>query len=217
MEESPSRFRRSDEPDFNLREWALKAQISRENTNSRRFSASNIRSFREDNRSFRSQFTISSTASSPGYTIKGNSLSLSLLNMLYLSLSHTFFICRWNRPIEILVYNCSQRYIIETRNYEREMVYQRFFFLYSSSGSFKSWFLLVLNCIQPIGRMSCMQHYRQDQAILEWRPFRRTKLFLIQSGMKQRSIYATHYQGKFQWSACLLKHLAADICVTWTE
>lgn len=70
MEESPSRFRRSDEPDFNLREWALKAQISRENTNSRRFSASNIRSFREDNRSFRSQFTISSTASSPGYTIK---------------------------------------------------------------------------------------------------------------------------------------------------
>ncbi|XP_057491434.1 uncharacterized protein LOC130777181 [Actinidia eriantha] len=57
--------------DFNLRDWAVKAKmVSRENTNSRRFSASYIRSFREDTRSFRSNITISSTASSPGYTLK---------------------------------------------------------------------------------------------------------------------------------------------------
>ncbi|XP_012077938.1 uncharacterized protein LOC105638704 isoform X2 [Jatropha curcas] len=56
------------QPDFNLREWALRAQISRENTKSRRFSGSHIRtSFREDARSFRSNITISSTPSSPGY------------------------------------------------------------------------------------------------------------------------------------------------------
>ncbi|KAG6716264.1 hypothetical protein I3842_04G040700 [Carya illinoinensis] len=59
-----------DESEFSLREWALKARTSRENTNSRRFSASNIRSFREDTRSFRSNITISSTASSPGYSLK---------------------------------------------------------------------------------------------------------------------------------------------------
>ncbi|XP_050230558.1 uncharacterized protein LOC126679551 isoform X2 [Mercurialis annua] len=57
--------------DFSLREWGLKAQISRENTRSRRFSGSHIRSFREDAaRSFRSSITISSTASSPGYPLK---------------------------------------------------------------------------------------------------------------------------------------------------
>lgn len=58
---------------FSLREWGLKARISRENTLSRRFSASHIRSFQEDNNgapSFRSNITISSTASSPGYTIR---------------------------------------------------------------------------------------------------------------------------------------------------
>ncbi|KAJ6364829.1 hypothetical protein OIU76_029740 [Salix suchowensis] len=55
---------------FNLREWAFKAQNSRENTRSRRFSGSNIRSFREDARSFRSNTTISSTASSPGYSLR---------------------------------------------------------------------------------------------------------------------------------------------------
>ncbi|XP_044506936.1 uncharacterized protein LOC123226476 isoform X2 [Mangifera indica] len=59
-----------DPPDFNLREWALKARLSRDNANSRRFSASHIRSFREDAPSFRSNFTISSTASSPGYTLR---------------------------------------------------------------------------------------------------------------------------------------------------
>ncbi|KAM7524194.1 hypothetical protein LguiA_014096 [Lonicera macranthoides] len=74
MEQSPlSSSRRRDESEFmNLREWGLKARmISRENTRSRRFSASNISSLREDAaRSFRSNFTISSTASSPGYTLK---------------------------------------------------------------------------------------------------------------------------------------------------
>ncbi|XAR51554.1 hypothetical protein NMG60_11006215 [Bertholletia excelsa] len=62
---------RRDEPDLNLREWAVKARlVSRESTNSRRFSASSIRSFREDTRSFRSNITISSTASSPGYLLR---------------------------------------------------------------------------------------------------------------------------------------------------
>lgn len=46
----------------------LKAQIiSRENTKSRRFSASSLKSFRDDERCLRSTTTISSTASSPGY------------------------------------------------------------------------------------------------------------------------------------------------------
>ncbi|KAH9622735.1 hypothetical protein KSS87_018578 [Heliosperma pusillum] len=60
---------RSNEQEFNLKEWHLRARISKENTsNSRRYSSSYIRSFREDSsRSFRSNFTISSTASSPGY------------------------------------------------------------------------------------------------------------------------------------------------------
>ncbi|OVA05029.1 hypothetical protein BVC80_1211g102 [Macleaya cordata] len=69
---TPSSGRRQhDESEFNLREWALKARnISRENTSSRRFSAPNIRSFRElETKSFRSNTTISSTASSPGYTL----------------------------------------------------------------------------------------------------------------------------------------------------
>uniref|UniRef100_A0A2N9GGM9 Uncharacterized protein n=1 Tax=Fagus sylvatica TaxID=28930 RepID=A0A2N9GGM9_FAGSY len=68
MEQSRAR----DDSEFNLREWAVKARITRENRNSRRFSASNIRSFREDTRSsFRSNVTnISSTASSPGYPLK---------------------------------------------------------------------------------------------------------------------------------------------------
>ncbi|XP_076950765.1 uncharacterized protein LOC143623831 isoform X2 [Bidens hawaiensis] len=59
-------------PDQYLKEWGVKARmISRENTMSRRFSASHISSFRDDvSKSFRSNFTISSTASSPGYTLK---------------------------------------------------------------------------------------------------------------------------------------------------
>ncbi|CAO2817208.1 unnamed protein product [Amaranthus hypochondriacus] len=57
--------------DFNLKEWHLRARISRDNTSSRRHSASYIRSFREESKSsFTSNFTISSTASSPGYQIK---------------------------------------------------------------------------------------------------------------------------------------------------
>lgn len=58
--------------DQDLKEWGVKARIiSRDNTISRRFSSSNITSFREDAcKSFRSNFTISSTASSPGYSLK---------------------------------------------------------------------------------------------------------------------------------------------------
>ncbi|KAI3462521.1 hypothetical protein Pfo_019184 [Paulownia fortunei] len=70
MEQSSFGSRQHDEPAFSLKEWALKARISRENTSSRRFSASNLKSFREDARSFRSNMTISSTASSPGYTVR---------------------------------------------------------------------------------------------------------------------------------------------------
>ncbi|KAM3250167.1 putative protein isoform X1 [Capsicum chacoense] len=66
MEES----RKQDESEFNLREWALKAKLNREKTNSRRYSASYIRSFREEAKSFRSNVTISSTASSPGYALR---------------------------------------------------------------------------------------------------------------------------------------------------
>ncbi|KAF7820005.1 mental retardation GTPase activating protein [Senna tora] len=64
-----SRRRDLDDSDFSLKEWAAKARISRDNTNSRRFSSSSSY-FREDTRSFRSNFTISSTASSPGYAFK---------------------------------------------------------------------------------------------------------------------------------------------------
>jgi hypothetical protein len=69
--------RKRDESDFNVREWTMKARISRENNNninSRRYSASYMRSFREDTRSHRSNITISSTASSPGYPFKGTFL-----------------------------------------------------------------------------------------------------------------------------------------------
>lgn len=67
---SMEQSRKQDESEFNLREWALKAKLNREKTNSRRYSASYIRSFREEARSFRSNVTISSTASSPGYTLR---------------------------------------------------------------------------------------------------------------------------------------------------
>ncbi|XP_021887977.1 uncharacterized protein LOC110807224 isoform X3 [Carica papaya] len=71
LHHSSSRRRDEGAETFNLREWAFKARmIGGENANSRRFSASNIRSFREDARSFRSSITISSTASSPGYPLK---------------------------------------------------------------------------------------------------------------------------------------------------
>lgn len=73
MAQSPLNSRPRDElAESNLREWTLKARmISRENTKSRRFSSSYIRSFREDSRSFRSNITISSsTASSPGYNLR---------------------------------------------------------------------------------------------------------------------------------------------------
>ncbi|KAJ0726234.1 hypothetical protein HanPI659440_Chr12g0467991 [Helianthus annuus] len=58
--------------DQDLKDWGVKARmISRDNTMSRRFSASHITSFRDEaSKSFRYNFTISSTASSPGYTLK---------------------------------------------------------------------------------------------------------------------------------------------------
>nr|AAM64500.1 putative protein with poly glutamic acid stretch [Arabidopsis thaliana] len=66
---------RGDEHEFmNLREWYRRARLIRENPSSRRFSASYIGSFREDHHksSFRTTNfnNISSTASSPGYTLK---------------------------------------------------------------------------------------------------------------------------------------------------
>ncbi|XP_061364368.1 uncharacterized protein LOC133307821 [Gastrolobium bilobum] len=70
IQSSPYSYKKQDDSDFNLTEWAVKARISRENTKSRRYSASYIRSFREDTKSFRSNITISSTASSPGYPFK---------------------------------------------------------------------------------------------------------------------------------------------------
>lgn len=74
MEQSSCSSRRYDEPELSLREWGVKARVSRENTASRRYSASYIRGFGEDSRSFRSNITIYSTASSPGYCLKGTSL-----------------------------------------------------------------------------------------------------------------------------------------------
>ncbi|KAL3630326.1 hypothetical protein CASFOL_023310 [Castilleja foliolosa] len=71
MEKTYFGSKRHNEPDeFDLKEWTLKAKIGRENTNSRRFSASNLKSFRENEKCFRSNITISSTVSSPGYTIR---------------------------------------------------------------------------------------------------------------------------------------------------
>ncbi|KAK3212118.1 hypothetical protein Dsin_016824 [Dipteronia sinensis] len=94
MEQSRAR----DETEFNLREWGLKARISRETTISRRFSASNITSFREDTcRSFRSNFTISSTASSPGYPCLRGFIFLSLLIHI-LFFSFFFF---WSQSFHI--------------------------------------------------------------------------------------------------------------------
>ncbi|KVI02817.1 uncharacterized protein LOC112513466 [Cynara cardunculus var. scolymus] len=61
---------RNQEPDF--KEFGVKARIvSRDNTISRRFSSSRVTSFREDAcKMFPPTATVSSTASSPGYSIK---------------------------------------------------------------------------------------------------------------------------------------------------
>ncbi|AAF32457.1 unknown protein [Arabidopsis thaliana] len=61
---------RGEELEFNLREWARQGHLTREDQSSRRFSASCIRSFREDHKSCTTNVTISSTASSPGYSLK---------------------------------------------------------------------------------------------------------------------------------------------------
>ncbi|KAL6507577.1 hypothetical protein OROGR_023772 [Orobanche gracilis] len=71
MEQSSLGTMQQDEPDFILKERGLKAKISRENTRSRRFSESNLKIFGENAKSFRSNVTISSTASSPGYSLNG--------------------------------------------------------------------------------------------------------------------------------------------------
>jgi hypothetical protein len=69
---SPYNSMKQDHSEFNLTEWGMKSRIiSRENTKSRRYSASIIRSFREDTKSFRTNIIFSSTSSSPGYTLKG--------------------------------------------------------------------------------------------------------------------------------------------------
>ncbi|CAL1390727.1 unnamed protein product [Linum trigynum] len=77
MENPQISSRRRDEmPESSLRDyWGVRSQLSRDTIrSSRRFSGSHIRSFREEAnnaKSFRSsQFTISSTASSPGYPFK---------------------------------------------------------------------------------------------------------------------------------------------------
>ncbi|WZY83224.1 hypothetical protein YC2023_029608 [Brassica napus] len=55
---------RGKELEFNLQEWSRKGHFTRETPSSRRFSASS----REDRKSSRTTFTISSTLSSPGYS-----------------------------------------------------------------------------------------------------------------------------------------------------
>ncbi|CDY38136.1 BnaC02g06370D [Brassica napus] len=67
-----------EEPEFmNLREWDRRARFIRETPPSRRFSASYVGSFREDYHKSSSRTNvnnISSTASSPGYSIKGEEI-----------------------------------------------------------------------------------------------------------------------------------------------
>ncbi|KAI4388965.1 hypothetical protein MLD38_001245 [Melastoma candidum] len=59
-----------DDAEFSLKDWDLRARIGGRNTGSRRFSASHVRTLREEARSFRLNFVVSSTASSPGYTLR---------------------------------------------------------------------------------------------------------------------------------------------------
>ncbi|XP_028775908.1 uncharacterized protein LOC114732740 isoform X1 [Neltuma alba] len=72
MEASPNySSKTSESSEFSLREWELKAQRNGVRTKSRRYSASYIRSFNDETRSFRSSnITFSSAASSPAYTFK---------------------------------------------------------------------------------------------------------------------------------------------------
>ncbi|GER42600.1 cytochrome b/b6 protein [Striga asiatica] len=99
MKQSSFDSKPHDEPDeFDLKEWALKAKVSRENTNSRRFSASNFKSFRENQRSFGSNINISSTVSSPGYnTIRDeiNPATYSFTNALKALQARTVYSNTW--------------------------------------------------------------------------------------------------------------------------
>ncbi|XP_054786189.1 uncharacterized protein LOC129292630 [Prosopis cineraria] len=71
MEASPYSSKTSEGSEFSLREWELKARRNEDRTKSRRYSASYIRSFNEETRSFRSpNITFSSAASSPAYPLK---------------------------------------------------------------------------------------------------------------------------------------------------
>ncbi|XP_012568868.1 uncharacterized protein [Cicer arietinum] len=99
VEPFPYSSRRRDESEFNLREWTVKARISREsnnNNNSRRYSGSYIRSFREDTKSQRSNITISSTASSPGYPFKALQARASYNNWECLSPERFALNSKWN-------------------------------------------------------------------------------------------------------------------------
>ncbi|XP_031398869.1 uncharacterized protein LOC116209381 isoform X2 [Punica granatum] len=95
---SSSLLPREDNPEFNLRDWDSKAsRISRQTTNSRRFSASNITGLREDPcRSFRSNITISSTASSPGYPFKALQAKSAYNNLDCLSPEGFALNSKWN-------------------------------------------------------------------------------------------------------------------------
>ncbi|VVA96221.1 unnamed protein product [Arabis nemorensis] len=59
---------RDEELEFKLREWARKGHLTIENPSSRRFSASCIRSFREDHKSCRTNFTISNEVDPSTYS-----------------------------------------------------------------------------------------------------------------------------------------------------
>ena len=89
---------RGDEPEFmNLREWDRRARLIRDKQTSRRFSASYVGSFREDHHkpsSTRTNFnSISSTASSPGYTLKGAYNFTTLFLYLSIIMNYIFWKC----------------------------------------------------------------------------------------------------------------------------
>jgi len=95
MQSSPYSSMKQDDSEFNLTEWGLKSRIiSRENTKSRRYSASIIRSIREDSKSFRSNITISSTASSPGYSLKGTLISFLFHFKKFIMFLSVFFLLK---------------------------------------------------------------------------------------------------------------------------
>ncbi|XP_013629564.1 PREDICTED: uncharacterized protein LOC106335557 isoform X3 [Brassica oleracea var. oleracea] len=92
---------RGDEPEFmNLREWDRRARLIRDKQTSRRFSASYVGSFREDHHkssSTRTNFnSISSTASSPGYTLKALQAKAMFNNREWLTQEGFALNSKWN-------------------------------------------------------------------------------------------------------------------------